>query len=153
MPRVSVATPAASAAKRFDTNARTWGELKPEIERQQISLAGVEAIMRPGNVTLTRNDAELPREDFKIFLVATKNKAGATLEQTAKSIGDAVAAGIVKGARIADANKLKELKDTLIEEIEGFFDVDFDSDDVDFDEDFPVEEDEDVAEARRMSRD
>lgn len=159
MPRVSVASSATSTAKRFETRARTWAELRPEIEAQGLSLNGVEAVMRPGNVTLTRNDAELPNEDFKIFLVPTKNKAGASIEDMAKSIGGSIEAAIVKGAKLADAAKLKELKASLIEEIEGFFEVDFDhdaplDDDDDENDDFKFDDegDSDVAEARRMER-
>lgn len=152
MRRVSVMTSASNSAKRFETNARTWGDLKPEIERQGLSLSGVEALLRPGNVTLSRNDAELPDEDFKVFLIPTKNKAGDNLTEEANAIGTALAAAIIKGCKLAGENRLRELKKDLIEEVETFFDVDFDADDVD---DFPDDdepENSDQAEFRQLSR-
>lgn len=155
MPRVSVASPAANQSKRFETRARTWAELKPEIERLGLSLSGVEAVMRPGNVTLSRNEAELPTEDFKIFLVPTKNKAG-NLDEEAEDLGRELAAVIARGARLAGVGRVRELKAKLIEEVENFFDVNFEGD-YDLPDDSshdPREtEDADVREARRMARD
>lgn len=159
MPRVTVASSASNQPKRFETRARTWRELKPEIERQGLSLAGQEAVMRPGNVTLTRDDAELPNEDFRIFLLPTKNKAG-SLEEDAQNVGNELARAIIKAANMAGRDRVNELKNRLIEETENFFEVDFEGE---FDSD-PLDDldrqsnsldddlDPDIAEARRMAR-
>lgn len=142
--RVTVASPAANVARRFNTSAGTWGQLKPEISAQGINLNGVEAIMNPGNVTLTRDDAELASGDFKIYLVPTKNKAGISTAD-AQQLGEALTSAIIKAAESSTQAKIEELRDELIEKIEEFFDVDLDLDT----NQWPSTEDPDIAAARK----
>lgn len=111
--------------KITDFTGTTWGELK-EYEGIAALVSGdVESILSPGNVALTRNDAQLPEGDFKVFIVSTKNKAGWD-DAAAIALGKEIGEAIVKGAKLANENELDELKAELIEEIENFFDVDLD---------------------------
>lgn len=134
---VTVASSAAGKAKRFDTSASTWGELQGEITRVGIPLNNVEAIMSPGNVTLSRPEAELYAGGaFKIFLVPTKNKAGIT-QGEANAMAREITDAILKGAEKSSADRMKDLKSEIIEQIEEFYDVDLGDNDV---EDVSLEE-------------
>lgn len=141
--KVTVASSAANKAKAFMTNAETWEQLKPEIQANGLSLDSVEAIMNPGNVTLSRNDARLFADgEFKIYLVPTKNKAGISDEQ-ANAMGAEIAAAIKKAASKANSHSLDELKSNIIGEIEIFYDVDLDDDASDSDNAWDLEADAD----------
>lgn len=126
--KIIVASPATNKAKEVkDFSGTTWGELKNTSVLRELLVGDVEAILNPGNVTLTRDDAELPTGDFRVFLVPTKNKAGMTESEArglAKEIGDA----IVAAAKLASTDEVNELRTTLKQEIEDFFGVELDED-------------------------
>lgn len=137
---IIVASSAANRAKKItDFTGSTVKEFKEHPVVAELWVGNVEAILNPGNVTL-REDSTLPTGDFKVYLVPTKNKAGMT-EEEAKQIGKEIAEAIVKGAKLADADEVTELKRILKGEIEDFFNVVLD------DEECP-ECDEALAEAR-----
>lgn len=120
---VLVASPASNQAKKFETTATTWGELKTVLGT--LVSGNVEAIVPPANTALTRDDAALPEGDFRVFLVPTKNKAGMTPTQAqglAREIGNA----IVRAAAKVTDNEVDDLKKELVETIENFFGVDLD---------------------------
>lgn len=150
---VVVASAATNVAKKFMTSARTWGELKQEVSRQGLSLNNVEAILNPGKLTLNRDESELPDTNFKVYLVPTKNKAGISPRE-AETLSNALTQAIVKAAKMATEEKIRELKTELIETIEQFFEVDLDDNDfgsnygTDDNDDSP--EDADLREARRL---
>lgn len=122
---VIVVSPASNQPIRVnDFTGTTWGELKNhEAVYNHVSGSNVEAILRQGNVTLSREDAQLPEGDVTVFLVPTKNKAGMTTEQ-AQSIGQQISEAIVKAAAISSEGQVEELRDALINEVASFFDVD-----------------------------
>ncbi len=124
---VIVASPASNRAKKYETSVSTWGELKGVIADLYTGDGNVEAIVHPGNVTLTRDDASLPTGDFKVFLVPTKNKAGVTPSE-AQKLGQEIGAAIAEAASRTTSDEVKQLKDALIETIEDFFDVDLSDD-------------------------
>lgn len=161
---VTVASSAANKAKRFETSASTWGELQGEISRAGLSLNNVEAIMNPGNVTLSRNEAELyPDGDFRVFLVPTKNKAGITQGEADRMAKDLTKV-ILDASERSGREKLGELKVEMIQMIEDFYEVDLDQSGSGFQEenfsdryedfgDRYTEEQAALREAQRMSRD
>jgi hypothetical protein len=69
------------AAKVEDFSGRTFGDLKSNSIFSSIygDGSGVEAIVKPGNVSLRDDSSVLPDGDFSVFLVPTKNKAGAII--------------------------------------------------------------------------
>lgn len=118
---VTVASAAANRAKQFSTNATVWSQLQDEIRAQGLSLDNVEAVMNPGNVTLSQADAVLATGDFKVYLVPTKNKAGGNLsEADIQELMNAIRAA----STIAEEQKGHTLKDALIQTVEEFYDVD-----------------------------
>lgn len=127
---VIVASPSSSVAKKItDFNGSTWGELKNHPTVRGLLVSGLEAILNPGNVTLNMEDAQLPEGDFRVFLVATKNKAGAISPSDASNIANQIADAILKASRLADEDAVNNLKDELIETVEGYFGVDLEEDD------------------------
>lgn len=148
---VIVASSSANIARKFTTRAGTWGDIQPEILAQGLKLENVEAILKPGNLTLSHVDSVLPAGDFKIYLVPTKNKAGLT-QAEAQVIGNEITQAIIKAADMASSDKIKELKVALIGKIEEFYDVEIDDNSSYFDSpDSDGDEDPDVLEARRMA--
>lgn len=76
--KVVIASAKSNAAARTQFTGTTFGELKADAVFAGIygDGEGVEAIVKPGNVTLRDNASVLPEGDFSVFLVPTKNKAG-----------------------------------------------------------------------------
>lgn len=118
---VIVASAASNKAKQVSTSATTWGEFKTQIA--DLITGDVEAVLKPGNVTLTRDDAALPDGDFRIYLIPTKNKAGMT-ETQAKQLGADIAEAIALAAAKATSEEVNDLKSEIVEVIEDFFGVD-----------------------------
>jgi len=118
---VIVASAASNKAKQVSTSATTWGEFKKQIA--DLLTGDVEAVLKPGNVTLTRDDATLPDTDFRVYLIPTKNKAGMT-EAQARQLGADIAEAIVIAASKATNEEVNALKSEIVEVIEDFFDVD-----------------------------
>lgn len=122
--KVIVASTAANVAQPIEAfTGRTFADLKRNSVFASLYQGGVEAILSPGNVTLTRDDATLPETDFKVFLVPTKNKAGITPSE-ATSIGYAVGQAIAKAIKMSETNEVDDLKNELIATVEDFFGVD-----------------------------
>src|SRR5688572_18307137 len=114
---VVVAAPASNQAKKFETNATTWGELQGVIS--SLMTGNVEAIVAETRTTLNRGEAVLPTGDFKLFLVPTKNKAGAGISpDEARVLGREIAEAIVTAASRASSEDVAELKENLVEVIE-----------------------------------
>ena len=76
--KIIVASPATRSAKTITTDATTLAELKQNAEFASLYNDGLEAIVGATRVTLSRDEATLPEGDFAIYLVAKKNKAGAS---------------------------------------------------------------------------
>ena len=110
---VVVASPSVNRAKTITTSAETWGELKEELGSMYNS--GLEAIVGSNKMSLTRDEAQLPNEDFSLFLVAKKNKAGS--DDSSVEIVKAIYVAIATG----DENDKEDLIEILHDKIDEFF--------------------------------
>lgn len=119
--KVTVASTSSNRAKQYDTAATTWGELKREIS--ELLTGDLEAIVNPGHVTLSQDNSVLPTGDFKLYLIPTKNKAGAITENQAAALGREIGAALVEAATKASTEDINDLKEQLVEVIEEFFGV------------------------------
>jgi ribosomal protein S13 len=108
--------------KVSDFTGSTWGELRNHPQVYSHVEENVEAVLRQGNVTLSREDAQLPEGDVHVFLVPTKNKSGMSEEQ-AKEIGQQITEAIVKAAALSSEEDVRKLKERLIEDVADFFNV------------------------------
>lgn len=107
---VIVASSAANKAKKITTSATTWGELQNEIS--DLITGDVEAVVKPGNITLRANDSTLPEGDFNVYLIPKKNKAGYDADDFVDDIAEEVER--FQGAQ------LQALKAAVIAAIRGF---------------------------------
>lgn len=62
--------------KRFDSEATTWGQLKPEIRATGLDLTDLTAMIRENRTTLVDDGAVLPTESFTIIFTPGKVKSG-----------------------------------------------------------------------------
>lgn len=60
----------------IETEAKTWGEIEPQVREIVGSLDNLIATENKNKTTLEHRDAVLPEEDFKIFLRPSKTKSG-----------------------------------------------------------------------------
>lgn len=63
---------------KVETEATTWGELKPLVE-EKYDLSNLQATENKNKTTLTHPDAVLPEGDFVLFLRPIKTKSGADM--------------------------------------------------------------------------
>jgi hypothetical protein len=113
--QIIVASSAGNKAKTFNSNAQTWGELKREIG--SLWNSGLEAIESVNKTTLSRDEAQLPQGDFNLFLVPTKNKAGA--ETLSQSLYDAIYKAV--NDRSVDQEDITEVLAVVKSTISTFF--------------------------------
>jgi len=108
--KVTIITTSGSKST-VNTSARTWGELQSDLSRAGIESNGMKALIKESKLTLDVADAQLPGEDFTLFLFPGKVKSG---------IDNEVAREIerVKGIILEDSKKnigvLNSIQDKLM---------------------------------------
>lgn len=109
--KVVIASAKSNAAARTQFTGTTFGELKADAVFAGIygDGEGVEAIVKPGNVTLRDNASVLPEGDFSVFLVPTKNKAG-MFELDVDDISDMVETAVDNVAKAKAEEVFNEIK-------------------------------------------
>ena len=73
---VTVYTSNGQNAKSISINATDWGTLQGELNENDIPTSGLKAILGEQRTTLESNAAQLPLEDFSLFLMPKKTKSG-----------------------------------------------------------------------------
>ena len=117
--KVVIASAKSNAAARTQFTGTTFGELKTNTVFAGIygDGEGVEAIVKPGNVTLRDDASILPEGEFSVFLVPTKNKAGYSEDYDFDTISEMVNDAVEK---VADAkaeqvyNEIKAAIDAIV---------------------------------------
>lgn len=74
---VTVKSVGGSTKKIQVESARTWADLKNNLNENSISYDNMKAIVGVSNVSLDLDDAVIPQEDFVLFLLPVKVKSGA----------------------------------------------------------------------------
>lgn len=69
------------ANKSIDVNSTTWGDLQKELSNHGVSTSGMKAVVGQTRVTLEHKDAQIPSDDFNLFLLPVKTKSGLTAAQ------------------------------------------------------------------------
>ncbi len=113
-----IASAASNKAKRITTSATTWGQLKTEIS--ELLTGELDAVVKPGNVTLREDSSVLPTGEFNVYLIPQKNKAGLS-EKDANSLGFQVAKAIKEGTKKASKEEADALKNAIVNTIKAFF--------------------------------
>lgn len=86
--KVTVVNPQTNQPVEINTSAETWGELISEIEAKNISVSGMKGVIRETKVSLQSREAQLPDDDFTLFLFTDKVKSGFDTEQMMKDLRD-----------------------------------------------------------------
>lgn len=60
----------------IDTNATTLGELKPLLMEREINFSGMKMLVGETRNELSQDEAVLPGDDFKLYLMPQKTKSG-----------------------------------------------------------------------------
>jgi hypothetical protein len=74
--KVRIASSQFDIPKTIETDAETWGDLKPLLLDEGIRYSDMGANLSPQNHSLDRDDAALPEGDINIFLFPQKVAAG-----------------------------------------------------------------------------
>ena len=75
----------------IETNVSTLGELKPLLRQREINYDGMKMLVGETKNELSVDEAVLPTEDFKLYLMPAKTKSGVDfdeMEETVERIED-----------------------------------------------------------------
>lgn len=77
---ITVASTTKSGAKKLQTEAVTWGQLKDSLRAEFGDLDKMRAVVRETRNDLASDDARLPEDDFTLLLSPRQIKAGSALD-------------------------------------------------------------------------
>lgn len=82
MRKVFVKSNQSEGVYTHETEATTFGDLKKELSSTDVkfNFSGQRAVVKPGMVDLKEDAATLPTDDFYLFLIPEKQKAGMSVE-------------------------------------------------------------------------
>lgn len=112
---------AQGSAGVIETNITTFGELKPFLRERNINLNSSKVLVAKNRNELSEDTALLPEEDFKIYIVASKNSGG-TIENTLDDVNTTLTSNFeetqemlseIKNAVEYLSNDLVEIKETI----------------------------------------
>ena len=70
----------------IETNVSTLGELKPLLRQREINYDGMKMLVGETKNELPVDEATLPTEDFKLYLMPAKTKSGVDLDEMEEAI-------------------------------------------------------------------
>ena len=70
----------------IETNVSTLGELKPLLTQREINYDGMKLLVGETKNELSVDEAVLPTEDFKLYLMPAKTKSGVDLDEMEEAI-------------------------------------------------------------------
>ena len=70
----------------IETNVSTLGELKPLLRQREINYDGMKMLVGETKNELSVDEAVLPTEDFKLYLMPAKTKSGIDFEEVEENI-------------------------------------------------------------------
>ena len=70
----------------IETNVSTLGELKPLLRQREINYDGMKMLVGETKNELSVDEALLPTEDFKLYLMPAKTKSGVDLDEMEEAI-------------------------------------------------------------------
>ena len=70
----------------IETNVSTLGELKPLLRQREINYDGMKMLVGETKNELSVDEATLPTEDFKLYLMPAKTKSGVDLDEMEEAI-------------------------------------------------------------------
>jgi len=76
MRKITIVSTKIDGKKELNSSATTWGELKPELENNGISISDMKVMEKVSKMTLDSDAAMLPTGDVILFLTPGKVKSG-----------------------------------------------------------------------------
>ena len=70
----------------IETNVSTLGELKPLLRQREINYDGMKMLVGETKNELSVDEAVLPTEDFKLYLMPAKTKSGVDFDEMEQTI-------------------------------------------------------------------
>lgn len=70
----------------IETNVSTLGELKPLLRQREINYDGMKMLVGETKNELSVDEAVLPTEDFKLYLMPAKTKSGVDFDEMEDSV-------------------------------------------------------------------
>ncbi len=70
----------------IETNVSTLGELKPLLRQREINYAGMKMLVGETKNELSVDEAVLPTEDFKLYLMPAKTKSGVDFDEMEEAV-------------------------------------------------------------------
>ena len=70
----------------IETNVSTLGELKPLLRQREINYDGMKMLVGETKNELSVDEATLPTEDFKLYLMPAKTKSGVDFDEMEEAI-------------------------------------------------------------------
>ena len=70
----------------IETNVSTLGELKPLLRQREINYDGMKMLVGETKNELSVDEAVLPTEDFKLYLMPSKTKSGVDFDEMEETI-------------------------------------------------------------------
>ena len=70
----------------IETNVSTLGELKPLLRQREINYDGMKMLVGETKNELSVDEAVLPTEDFKLYLMPAKTKSGVDFDEMEEAI-------------------------------------------------------------------
>ena len=70
----------------IETNVSTLGELKPLLRQREINYDGMKMLVGETKNELSVNEAVLPTEDFKLYLMPAKTKSGVDFDEMEEAV-------------------------------------------------------------------
>ena len=80
MKRVLIYSTSGRSGFEFDTNATTWEELQKDLSQNQVPYSGMKAVLGESRLTLESPKAQVPQQNFTLFLMPKKTKSGDTYD-------------------------------------------------------------------------
>ena len=72
----------------IETNVSTLGELKPLLRQREINYDGMKMLVGETKNELSVDEAVLPTEDFKLYLMPAKTKSGVDFDEIEENVDD-----------------------------------------------------------------
>ena len=97
----------------IETNVSTLGELKPLLRQREINYDGMKMLVGETKNELSVDEAVLPTEDFKLYLMPAKTKSGVDFDEMEETV-----------ERIAaDVERIEDKLDMILSKLDNKFDT------------------------------
>ena len=97
----------------IETNVSTLGELKPLLRQREINYDGMKMLVGETKNELSVDEAVLPTEDFKLYLMPAKTKSGVDFDEMEETL-----------ERIAaDVERIEDKLDKILSKLDNKFDT------------------------------